>query len=123
LDSQPLISIVDDDQPCRDSLRRLLRSLGYRVNAFSSARDFLASISVRETGCLIADIQMPAMTGLELYQQLNTQGLRIPTILVTAFPTEDDRARSLGDGVLGYLRKPIDEQELARYLDLALKPQ
>jgi FixJ family two-component response regulator len=121
LDNQPLVSIVDDDQPYRDSLRRLLRSLGYRVEAFSSARDFLASVSIGETGCLIADIHMPAMTGLELYRQLITQGQGIPTILVTAFPNEEDRARALADGVVGYLRKPIDEQELARCLDVALK--
>jgi len=115
-----LISIIDDYQPCRDSMRRLIRSLGYAADVFSSAADFLASRRLSETACLIADIHMPAMTGLELYRHLIAAGHRIPTILVTADPNDADRARALKDGVLCYLGKPVDEQLLSQCLRAAL---
>ena len=115
-----LISIVEDDQLFRDSMRRLMRSLGYHVEAFSSAADFLASPRLIETTCLITDVQMPAMTGVELYRHLIKAGHTIPTILVTAYPDEVDRARALNDGVVCYLRKPVDEQHLKRCLHAAL---
>ena len=99
---------------------RLMRSLGYTVEAFPSAADFLASPSLAETGCLIADVHMPGMTGLELYRNLLDAGHAIPTILVTAYPNEVDRTRALNDGVLCYLRKPVDEQLLAECLRAAL---
>jgi FixJ family two-component response regulator len=118
--SQLLVSIVDDNPPFRESLRRLLRSLGHRVNTFSSATDFLASPDLKDTACLIADVHMPAMTGIELYRQLVTLGHPIPTILVTAYPSEADQASALIDGVVCYLRKPIDEEHLSRCLQRAL---
>jgi FixJ family two-component response regulator len=107
-----LVSIVDDDQHFRDSLKRLMRSLGYTVEAFPSAADFLASPRLMETACLIADIHMPGMTGVELHRHLVDSGYSLPTILVTAYPNDIDRARALNDGVICYLRKPVDEQEL-----------
>src|SRR5262245_40637389 len=107
-----LISVVDDDQFFRESMRRLMRSLGYGAEAFASGNDFLASPLLTETDCLIADVQMPAMTGIELYRHLADTARSIPTILVTAFPNAVDRERVLNDGVLCYLRKPVDEQEL-----------
>jgi FixJ family two-component response regulator len=116
-----VIAIVEDDQFFRESMGRLMRSLGYDVAAFPSAADFLASPRVAEMGCLIADIHMPAMTGLELYKNLMETGHPIPTILVTAYPDEVDRARALSDGVVCYLRKPIDEQHLVRCLRAALQ--
>jgi FixJ family two-component response regulator len=114
-----LVSVVEDDQHFRESLRRLLRSLGYPVEAFPSAADFLASPRLVETACLIADVHMPAMTGIELYKYLIDAGHAIPTILVTAYPNDVDRARALNDGVVCYLRKPIDEQHLIRCLHAA----
>ena len=111
-----LVSVVEDDQFFRDSMGRLMRSLGYAVEAFPSAADFLASPRLGETACLIADVHMPAMTGIELYQHLIEAGRAIPTILVTAYPNEVDRTRVLNDGVLCYLRKPVDEQQLKRCL-------
>ncbi len=115
-----LVSVVEDDQFFRESMRRLMRSLGYSVEAFPSAADFLASPRLVETACLIADVHMPAMTGLELYRHLIGAGYAIPTILVTAYPDDDVRARALNDGVVCYLRKPVDEKHLMRCLRAAL---
>jgi FixJ family two-component response regulator len=116
-----LVSVVEDDQFFRESMRRLMRSLGYSVEIFSSAADFLASPRLVETGCLIADVQMSAMTGFELHRRLIAAGYAIPTILVTAYPDEDVRARALKDGVVCYLRKPVDEEDLVRCLRAALQ--
>ena len=84
-----LVSVVEDDQYFREFMRRLMRSLGYSVEAFPSAADFLASPRLAETACLVADVHMPGMTGIELYRHLIDAGYAIPTILVTAYP--DDR--------------------------------
>jgi FixJ family two-component response regulator len=103
-------------------MSRLIRSLGYKVEAFASAAEFLASARLVETGCLIADVHMPAMTGLELYKHLTDAGHAIPTILVTAYPDDGIRARALNDGVVCYLRKPVDEKLLLPCLRAALDP-
>ena len=117
---ESFVSVVEDDQYFRESMRRLMRSLGYNVEAFSSAADFLASPLLVETACLIADVNMPAKTGIELYRHLVDAGRAIPTILVTAYPNDVDRIRALNDGVVCYLRKPVDEQHLKRCLHAAL---
>jgi FixJ family two-component response regulator len=116
-----LVSVVDDDGFFRESMCRLMRSLGHTVDVFSSAAEFLASPRLAETACLIADIHMPAMTGLELCGRLIDTGHAIPTILVTAFPNDVDRARALNDGVMCYLRKPVDEEHLTRCVREALR--
>ncbi|WFU82436.1 response regulator [Bradyrhizobium sp. CIAT3101] len=116
-----LVSVVDDDRSCRESLCRLLRSLGHTADVFSSAAEFLTSPRLAETACLIADIQMPAMTGLELYRRLIDTGQVIPTILVTAFPNDADRARALNDGVACYLGKPVDDEHLTQCVREALR--
>ena len=116
-----LVSVVEDDQFFRESMQRLMRSLGYTVEAFASAPDFLASPRVVETACLIADVHMPTMTGVELYRHLVNAGYAIPTILVTAYPDDVDRAQAVKDGVVCYLRKPIDETHLIRCLREALR--
>jgi FixJ family two-component response regulator len=115
-----LVSVVDDDRFFRDSMCRLLRSLGHTVDVFSSAAEFLVSPRLPETACLIADIHMPAMTGLEFRRHLMDTGRAIPTILVTAFPNDIDRACALEDGVMCYLRKPLDEGHLTRCVREAL---
>jgi len=115
-----LVSVVEDDRFFRDSMRRLMRSLGYTVEAFPSAADFLASPRLNETACLIADVHMPGMTGIELHRHLVGAGYAIPTILVTAYPNDIDQDRALNDGVVCYLRKPVDEQRLSRCLRAAL---
>src|SRR5262249_51017412 len=115
-----LVSVVEDDEFFRDSMERLMRSMGYRVESFSSASDFLASPRLAETDCLIADVHMPVMTGIELHRELVDRA--IPTILVTAYPNDADREQALNDGVVCYLRKPVDEELLKRCLDEVLKP-
>ena len=116
-----LVSIVEDDQFFGQSMRRLMRSLGYPVEVFSSAADFLASPRLPETTCLISDVQMPMMSGLELYRNLLNAGHAIPTILVTAYPNDVDRVRALSDGVVCYLGKPLDQTLLSRCLRAALR--
>jgi FixJ family two-component response regulator len=111
-----LVSVVEDDRFFRESMGRFMRSLGYIVEAFSSAADFLASPSLGETACLIADVHMPAMSGIELHRYLIDTGRGIPTILVTAYPNDVDRIRALNDGVVCYLRKPIDERDFLQCL-------
>src|SRR6516164_6249486 len=120
--NRTLISIVDDDQPFRESMRKLVTLLGYTVEAFSSAADFLASRLLPETACLIADINMPGMTGIELHRHLVNVGYAIPTILVTAYPDEVVKDRVLKDGVVCYLSKPVDDNHLERCLHWALQP-
>jgi FixJ family two-component response regulator len=120
LSDEPLISIVDDDRSFRDSLQRLLKSLGHVVKVFPSAADFLASADVGSTDCLIADNNMPDMTGVELHRRLIDTGFVIPTILITAYPDEAVRLRALNDGIVCYLKKPFEESQLVHCLRLAL---
>src|ERR1700746_2760555 len=122
MSNRTLISIVDDDEPYRESMRTLVMLLGYSVEAFPSAADFLASRLLPETACLIADVHMPGMTGAELHRHLVKAGYAIPTILVTAYPDEVVRDRALRDGVVCYLGKPVDDDYLERCLRSALQP-
>jgi FixJ family two-component response regulator len=117
-----LVSIVDDNQPFRESLRKLVVLFGYTVEAFPSAADFLASRLMPETACLVADVHMPGMTGVELHRHLTAAGYAIPTILVTAYPDEVVRDRALKEGVVCYLSKPVDDDDLERCLRSALQP-
>jgi len=112
LSEASLISIVDDDQAFGDSMRRLLKSLGYAVAVFPSAAEFLASPKLAVTACLVADVHMPAMTGVELYGYLIETGHPIPTILVTAYPNDGEQKCMLTQGVECYLRKPLEEADL-----------
>jgi FixJ family two-component response regulator len=116
-----LVSVVDDDQFFRESMVRLLRSLGYVVEAFPTAGEFLSSLHFPETACLIADVQMPSMTGIELHRHLIKRGHAIPTILVTGYPNDVDRKRALKDGVVCYLPKTFDEKQLMRCVGAALQ--
>jgi FixJ family two-component response regulator len=120
--NRTLISIVDDDQPYRESMRKLIMLLGYTVEAFPSAADFLASRVLPETACLVTDVNMPGMTGVELHRHLVDAGYAIPTILVTAYPDEVVRDQALKDGVVCYLSKPVDDDYLERCLRSALQP-
>jgi FixJ family two-component response regulator len=121
LAKEPVISIVDDDQFVRDSLKRLMKSFGYTATAHPTAGDFLNSPQLEETSCLIADVHMSGMTGVELYEYLIKAGLAIPTILITAYPDDRVRARALDKGVLAYLVKPFSETDLTRYVRFALE--
>src|ERR1700721_2557447 len=116
MSKRSLVSVVEDDQFFRESMRRLMRSLGYRVEAFASAADFLASPRLGETACLIADVNMPVMTGVALHRNLTDSGRAIPTILVTAYADDDVGSRALKDGVFCSFRRRGDEKHQKRCL-------
>lgn len=100
---------------------RLVRSLGYVAHAFSSADEFLRSSQVNDTSCVIADVQMPGMSGVELQSLLLAQGHRMPIIFITAFPEESTRARALEAGAICFLTKPFDGPTLIKYLAAAVE--
>jgi FixJ family two-component response regulator len=116
----PLISIVDDDASVREGTVDLVQSIGFAAEAFDGAKDFLTSDRIDSTSCLIADVRMPEMTGLELYDRLVETGRMIPTILLTAFPSCGDRKRALRNGVICYLAKPYNPDELLACIRSAL---
>jgi FixJ family two-component response regulator len=97
-----------------------MKSLGYTAETFPSAEDFLRSQQVPRTACLIADVNMPGMSGLDLHRRLSTAGNRIPTILITAYPDNIVRERALNAGVICYLSKPFDEGDLLSCIHSAL---
>src|SRR4051812_2425779 len=102
-----MISIVDDDESVRETTKGLIRSLGYVAATFASAEDFLGSGRVQETACLISDVQMPGMSGIDLQSRLIADGHRLPVIFITAFPETRARAQALLRGALGFLSKPF----------------
>jgi FixJ family two-component response regulator len=117
---KPVVSIVDDDPSVRDGTVDLLSALGYVAEAFESALEFLNATRCHGTSCLIVDVQLPGMSGLELYENLVTSGRAIPTIVITAFPDDRDRARALRAGVCFYLPKPFEPDELIACVRAAL---
>ena len=114
------ISIVDDDRSFREAIAGLMTSYGYDAQAFESAMSFLGSDRRHATDCLIADVHMPGMTGLELHQRLAISNKPIPTILITGRHEQRLRAQVLRAGVLCYLTKPFDEDDLLRCIAAAL---
>ena len=116
-----MVSIVDDDPHAREGIKELVESLGYSARAFVSAQDFLQSGAVAKTSCLITDLQMPGLNGLELQERLQAQGYQTPVILITAYPNENHRRRALSAGAIGFLSKPFEEQSLVECLTIAMK--
>jgi tungstate transport system substrate-binding protein len=116
----PLISIVDDDALARDGIRELVESLGYNTATFESAERFLGSSMLAQTTCLITDLQMPGLSGLELQEALQSQGDRTPVILITAYPNEKHQTRALDNGAVAFLSKPFDEESLVKCLTAAI---
>ena len=114
------VSIIDDDQTVREATGDLVQSLGYEVATFESAERFLESGRLAETSCLITDLQMPGLSGLDLQGRLIAEGQRIPVIFITAFPEERFRRRAMNAGAVGFLSKPFDEEALIDCLDTAL---
>ena len=117
----PLIAIIDDDASVRATTDSLVRSLGFVVYTFASAEEFLRWDRLDDVSCVIADVQMPGMSGVELHAHLLTQGYRVPFIFFTAFPDEQIRAQALRAGAICYLTKPFDGDSLVQGLDVALK--
>ena len=115
----PLISIVDDDDSLRNSLNNLIRSVGFGVQGFSSAEAFLSSNQAQDTACLILDVRLAGMNGLDLQRHIVAAKWRIPIIFITAHADDDARARALAAGALGFLGKPFREEELLSAMDAA----
>ncbi|SDN16373.1 response regulator transcription factor [Afipia sp. GAS231] len=120
MSSPPVISIIDDDGSVRAATYNLVRSLGYVVHTFASAGEFLRSPHVNDTSCVIADVRMPAMSGLELQAHLLAEGYRVPFIFITAFSAENVRAQALKAGAHCFLTKPFTGEALSGCLDAAL---
>jgi FixJ family two-component response regulator len=116
-----MIAIIDDDASVRATTDSLVRSLGYVVYTFASAEEFLQSNRLDDLSCVIADVQMPGMSGVKLQAHLLTQGYRVPFIFFTAFPDEQIRAQALRAGAICYLTKPFDGDSLVQGIEVALK--
>jgi FixJ family two-component response regulator len=118
--NKSLIAIVDDDASMREAMMSLMRALGFLVETFPCAEDFLKSDGLQRTSCLIADVRMPGMSGLELYRRLVASGKPIPTVLITAHSNDEVRERALKAGIVCYLTKPLDEDDLLGCIRSAL---
>jgi FixJ family two-component response regulator len=121
LSTLSVISVIDDDASVRAATNNLLRSHGYTVHTFASAEEFLRSVHLNNTSCVIADVQMAVMSGPELLTFMRTQGYRVPFIFITAFPDESVRARALKAGAICFLAKPFAGPTLIKCLDTALE--
>jgi len=115
-----LISIIDDDDAVRHATDGLVRSLGYATATFSSAEEFLGSARIDETICVITDVHMRGLSGIDLQSRLATDGRRLPMVFMTAFPDDRIRARVMGAGAAGFLSKPFEDESLIVCLDNAL---
>jgi FixJ family two-component response regulator len=116
-----MIAIVDDDRSVREAAKTLIASLGFATATFASAEEFLESGYLRDTACLITDVQMPGMSGVDLQGHLTANGHSTPVIFVTAYPEESVRARALDAGAFGFLSKPFTEESLIECLDRAVE--
>jgi FixJ family two-component response regulator len=121
LTTVPVISIIDDDASVRLATDNLVTSLGYVAHTFTSAEEFLLSAEMNDTTCIIADVQMPEMTGVELQSLMRSRGSCVPFIFITAYPEERIRAQVLHAGATCFLSKPFDGRTLIKYLDTALE--
>jgi FixJ family two-component response regulator len=120
MSSLPLISVVDDDDSVRESLQGLIRSVGFAVQVFASAEEFLGSDHLRDTHCLILDVRMPGMNGLELQRHLAATRCAIPVIFITAHRNETARMQALKNGAVDYLCKPFSEEALLNAIGIGL---
>ncbi len=117
----PVVSIIDDDKSVRQATDRLVRSLGFIAYTFPSAEDFLRSPHVAHSSCVIADVRMPVMSGVELQQELAARGHGTPIIFITAFPEETVRTQAMEAGAVAFLSKPFEGKMLIKCLATALK--
>ncbi len=116
-----LISVVDDDESVRRATTLLIESFGFRAAAFESAETFLRSGHLRDTSCLIVDVQMPGMDGLQLQRHLTAAGCGIPVIFITAYESKDSRQRALQAGAAAFLGKPFSDEQLLQIIRSALR--
>jgi FixJ family two-component response regulator len=119
-----VITIVDDDESVREALKSLIRSVGFKAETFASGEEFLNSDRLRDTACLILDVQMPGISGFELQNRLASLQNRVPVVFITAHGNEEDRKRALQAGAVDFLRKPFSEEALLDAVHSALeRPQ
>jgi FixJ family two-component response regulator len=118
--TRPIVAIVDDDNAVGNSIALLMRSVGLIAKAFSSGEEFLRSPELSRTGCLVVDFNMPKMSGLDLHNNLFRLGIEIPTVLITAYPSDDIRDRAFQAGVICYLPKPFNGSDLLNCVQAAL---
>ena len=116
-----VLSVVEDDASVRKATGRLIKSLGFTVEVFASGEEFLHFGNLHNTACLVLDVQMPGMSGLQLQSHLAGAGYRIPIIFITAYPDETTRALALDAGAVGFLYKPFGEEALLNGIRLGLK--
>ena len=116
-----VISIIDDDKSVREATKSLLKAYGYGAVTFASAEDFLRSDQIDHTSCLITDVQMPGLSGVELQNRLLSDGYHMPTIFISAFPNSQIEEWVIQMGAIAYLRKPFNEDELFEHLETAVK--
>lgn len=114
------IAIIDDDETIRTGLHFLVTSLGYNTCAFGSAADFLQSVQLHNVSCVISDVRMPVMSGIQLQAHLRSAGCKVPFIFITAVPEQSVRQQAFEDGAIGFLNKPLDEQALIACLEKAV---
>lgn len=119
--TQSLISIVDDDESIRRTTAFLIESFGFRAAAFESAEDFLKSVRRNDTSCLIVDVQMPGMDGLQLQSELAAASFSIPIIFITAYNDKESRRRAMQTGAVAFLGKPFSDEQLLQILRSAVK--
>ena len=117
----PLIAIVDDDDSLRNSLENLIRSFGFRAQGFPSAEAFFSWRQARDTVCLILDVRMPGMNGLDLQRQMMTKNWRVPIVFITSHADDHAEARALEDGAVAFLYKPCREEDLLNAIEAALR--
>jgi FixJ family two-component response regulator len=120
-EAAPLVAIVDDDESVRRSALRLIRSFGYRAHAFATGEEFLASAAAPEAACLVLDVRMPHMDGLQVQRRLAETGARIPIVFLTGRATEDEERRARSGGAVAFLRKPVGKDALLEVLQEVMK--
>jgi two-component system, LuxR family, response regulator FixJ len=121
LKHKPLIVVVDDDQSVREALENLMSSVGFEVELFASAEDFLDSDTPLQTDCAILDVRLPGISGLELQQRLTTNGQSIPVVIITAQGDDTTHDKAVAAGAIAFLKKPVKEEVLLATLESALK--
>ena len=119
----PMISIIDDDESVRTATASLVRSLGFETCTFDSAEAFLSSTRLGDSACVISDVQMPGMSGIDLQSRLRACGSSVPMIFITAFPEERVRRKAMDAGATGFLSKPFEGREMVECIELALRMQ
>ena len=117
---KPVIYVVDDDESVRKAMKRLIRSTGMEVQAFASALEFLDFEHRKENACIVVDIKLQGMSGLELHDELRAKGSDLPVIFITGFDSPETRAQAKRAGAAGYFRKPLDDQALLDTIQWAL---